>query len=335
MQSLNIIFPEKNRVEVREEEIPSLGDGQILVETRKSLISTGTECTCLKGDFAPGTVWDDWVQYPFAPGYCVAGRVLETAGDVTQFQSGDRVALRTPHRQYHVCRASKAFHIPDGVSDEEAVWFTMACSAQNGVRRAAHELGDVSVVIGLGLLGQLVVQYLRCSGAREVIAVDTSEKRLEMAAAHGATHTLALPVAEAAGEVERITRGRLADVVYDITGHPAVFAPALGLARTFGKLVLLGDAGTPSLQHLTHDVLSRSLQIIGAHAMNAPSIADKHQWWTNEHMTELFFAYLRRGQMRVSDLITHRYPPQQAPDAYDMLLTERTGAMGVILEWPL
>lgn len=333
MQSLNIVFTEKNKIEVLEEEVPTLGNGQILIETQKSLISTGTECICLKGEFDPGTVWESWVKYPFAPGYSAVGRVVEVANDVTQFQAGDRVALSSPHRQYQVCRADRAFPIPDGVSDEDATWFTLANIVQNGVRRAEHELGDVSVVIGLGLLGQLAVQYLRCGGAREVIAIDTSEKRLQMAAAHGATHTLALNVADACDEIKNITQGRMADVVYDITGHPAVFAPALGLARIFGKFVLLGDAGNPSQQHLTHDVLSRSLRIIGAHANNAPREANDYTWWTNQHMTGLFFTYLQRGEMKVSDLDTHRYTPQNAPDAYQMLMTDRAAAMGVLINW--
>jgi 2-desacetyl-2-hydroxyethyl bacteriochlorophyllide A dehydrogenase len=333
MQSLNIVFTDKNRVEVCEEPVPPLGHDQILVKTQKSLISTGTECICLKGEFDPGTIWESWVKYPFAPGYSTTGCVLEVADGVTTHRVGDRVALRSPHRQYHVCQAERALPIPDGVSDEDATWFALSCVVQNGVRRAEHELGDISVVVGLGLLGQLAVQYLRCGGAREVIAIDTSQKRLEMAVAHGATHTLAISVSDAHDEIENITRGRMADVVYDITGHPAVFAPAMGLARTFGKFVLLGDAGNPSQQHLTHDVLSRSLRIIGAHANNAPREANDHTWWTNRHMTELFFTYLQRGEMKVSDLVTHRYTPQNAPDAYQMLMTDRAAAMGVLINW--
>jgi len=57
-------------------------------------------------------------------------------------------------------------------------------------------MGDVVVVIGLGLLGQLVVQYCRLMGASEIIAIDTAAMRLDMAAAHGATRTLKMSAAE-------------------------------------------------------------------------------------------------------------------------------------------
>jgi threonine dehydrogenase-like Zn-dependent dehydrogenase len=138
------------------------------------------------------------------------------------------VAYRREHRQYFVVDAEEALLIPDGVSDEAATWFGLATITQNGIRRAQHDLGDSIVVIGLGLLGQLVVQYLKVSGAREFIAIDTSPARLAMAKAHGATHILETDVVGAREAVEEVTNGRMADVVYDITGHPTVFSPALG-----------------------------------------------------------------------------------------------------------
>ena len=103
------------------------------------------------------------------------------------------------------------------------------------------------MVVGLGILGQLVTQYLALSGARRVIVIDTAQKRLDFAIANGATHAIALPVGQARDEVSRITGGQMADVVFDITGHPAVLAPASLLLRKLGRLVLLGDSPTPSL----------------------------------------------------------------------------------------
>jgi len=140
-------------------------------------------------------------------------------------------------------------------------------------------------------------------------------------------------VGEAHAAVEELTGGRRADVVYDVTGHPAVFAPALKLVRKFGKLLLLGDSGNPSQQHLTADIVTRSLRIIGAHDTNPPAAPSDRDYWTNLHMQQLFLSYLERGQMRVNDLVTHRYAPQQAPEAYAMLETNRSSAMAVLFDW--
>jgi threonine dehydrogenase-like Zn-dependent dehydrogenase len=219
------------------------------------------------------------------------------------------------------------------VSDDEAAWFGMATIVQTGVRRAAHELGENVVVIGAGLLGQLVTQYVRLLGAREIIMIDTAAIRLSMALKHGATQSLQMPAAEAYQKVAELTRGRMADVVYDVTGHSAVFPVALQMVRNFGKMILLGDAGNPTEQRLTADVITRGLQIIGAHDRHAPAAPSDFAHWTKANMAALFFHYLEHRQMSVASMITHRYSPADARSAYQMLLTDRATAMGVVFDW--
>jgi threonine dehydrogenase-like Zn-dependent dehydrogenase len=122
-------------------------------------------------------------------------------------------------------------------------------------------------------------------------------------------------------------------VVYDVTGHPAVFASALPLARRFGTLMLLGDTGTPSLQTLTPDIVIRGVRILGAHDSFPPVLPSAETRWSAVQIFELFLTYLARGQMRVDDLITHHYKPAQAAEAYAMLQKERLTAMGVEFDW--
>ena len=333
MNSTSIVFTGRRQLEILSEPIPQVGPQQVRVRTQKSLISTGTELICYERRFEPGTHWDRWVQYPFRPGYSNAGIVEAAGSEVTALKVGDRIAVRAAHRQHFVTDASRALPIPDGISDDEATWFGLAGIVQNGIRRGEHELGDAIAVIGLGPLGQLVTQYSRLSGAREVIAIDTAPARLEMAARHGATHTLQMPATDALGPVKELTEGRGVDLVYDVTGHPAVFSAALRLPRRFGKVVLLGDAGTPSEQRLTPDVITRGLRIIGAHDNNPPPDAGDHFWWSHRNMARLFFTYLHRRQMNVADLVTHRYKPHQAQECYDSLAADRSGAMGVLFDW--
>jgi len=223
--------------------------------------------------------------------------------------------------------------LPEGVASEDGTWMPLACTTQLGIRRAALALGESVGVVGLGMLGQLVVQYLWLGGARRVVAIDTVTGRLETARAHGATHVLARSAADAREDVERLTGGKMLDVVFDVTGHPAVLAPSTRLLRRLGRVVLLGDTTTPSQQHLGPRVLADSLSIHAIHALMRPDVATEWNPWTAEEMTALFFDYLRQGRMRVGDLITHRHAPAEAPSVYAGLLRDRSSAIGVLFDW--
>ncbi len=177
------------------------------------------------------------------------------------------------------------------------------------------------------------MQYARLSGARRIIAVDPAEARLALARTNGADFALACSAGDALEAVQELTAGRLADVVYDVTGHPAVFPAALTLARRFGTVLLLGDTGTPSLQHLTGDVVTRGLRIVGAHDTNPPDTSSDYAYWSHAQMAALFFTYLSRRQMDVASLISCRLDARAAAEAYSLLITQRGTAMGVILDW--
>ncbi|MCC7409759.1 MAG: zinc-binding alcohol dehydrogenase [Phycisphaeraceae bacterium] len=333
MRGIGIVFTGKDQLEVQDTEVGDPKPDQVLVQASASLISTGTECICLQRNFAPGTNWEGWVKYPFHPGYSMVGQVLKVGDNVRTLKSGDRVLCSRPHAQYHLISADDAVLIPEGVSDAEAAWGKLAYITQHGFRRGDIKLGEVAVIIGAGLLGQLVTQYAGLSGAAEVVVVDTVPKRLEMAASHGATRTICKPIDQVQDDLKAITGGAMADVVFDVTGHWSVLPKALELLRRFGRLVIVGDTGEPEKQHLIHAVLGRDLTIMGAHDVNSPRQATDFTPWSQQAMTGLFYRYLAQGRMRVGDLITHTYRPTQAAEAYGLLTQRRAEAMGVIFDW--
>jgi 2-desacetyl-2-hydroxyethyl bacteriochlorophyllide A dehydrogenase len=341
MKSTKICFPEAGKVAVQDELVSPPAPGEVLCAAEKSVISIGTETFCLRGEFEEGTNWKDWVQYPFEPGYSMAGRVIAVGSGVDVLKEGDRIAAVVPHKQYFKVRVQAsyerpagAFHkLPEGISPEEGCWMLLAVTTQLGVRRAALELGETVGVIGLGILGQLVVQYLALSGARKIIAIDPVLSRVELATGHGATHGLATDAGSALKEIEAITGGKMLDAVFEITGHPAVLPQAIPMLRKLGRLVLLGDTPQPSSQHLAPGVVSNSLAILGIHGSMSPEHPSAYAPWTQNEMTDLFYDYLLRGRMNVKDLITSTISPFDAPRAYQQLLTDRSGQIGIILDW--
>ena len=331
--TLKVVFTDKEKTELHSSPLRAPAAGEILVRSTWTLISTGTETICYGRRFAPGTHWEQWVKYPFETGYSHTGVVEAVGSGVEQFTVGQRVASTGGHRQFIVGNASEFYPIPDGISDRDAAWLTLSYIVQNGIRRGEHELGEDIVVVGLGPLGQLAVQFLNLLGAREIVAVDPVQSRLDMAKAHGATQTLALDVDAVIEPITKLTRGRMADAVYDMTGNDKVFAGSLKLLRKLGKLVLIGDTGTPTGQSLTPDVIRNSLQIIASHATNTPPSDTVYAHWTRANMIALFFQYLKQGRMRVSDLNTHVFEPSECQTAYQKLLHDRTGTMGCHFKW--
>ncbi len=332
MDSRFVVFPAKQSCELQTEPAPEAGPGQIVTKTRVSLVSIGTESWCYRGEFDPDTSWASWVRFPFRPGYSNVGEVVQVGEGVERFRPGDRVFSFARHQEFaaHPADSPTLIRIPDEVSDEAAAWSKLATITQTGVRLGEHAMGDAAAVVGAGPIGQLVCQYLRVLGLREILVIDLAEPRLEIAAAHGATQTFCGSAADAQEFVKQHTDGRLADVVYDVTGHYAVLPLALKLVRNHGTLVLLGDSPHPSKQHLTQDVLARQVRIRGSHNENLPP---QHAYWTFPKQAELFLTYVRRGQMRVDDLITHKVKPEDAPTLFADLQKDRGAALGVLFDW--
>ncbi len=333
MHSHYIVFPQKEMVQVGVEEVTPAAPDEILGAATQSLVSIGTETNCLRGIFDPGTNWEEMVQYPFRPGYSMVGRVLAIGREVRGWQEGDRFTSRSPHAQFFKTKMADTHHLPDWIDDQDATWTRLAGTTQLGVRRAELRLGESVAVIGLGMLGQLVVQYAAVSGAWRVIAIDPAANRLDLAKAHGATHALALDAKSARTAVADITHGKMLDVVFDVTGHPAVLAPAVQLLRRFGRVVLLGDTPTPNQQFIGPGVVSNSISILGIHGTGHPTEASDFSPWSREEMASLFFDYIAQGRMRVSDLVTRCCSPLEAPQVYASLLRDRSQTVGVIFDW--
>jgi 2-desacetyl-2-hydroxyethyl bacteriochlorophyllide A dehydrogenase len=332
-QGHRTVITAPRQVVLEPEETAPVAPGNVLIQTQRTLISTGTELTALTGDFPPVSRWADYIRYPFTVGYSNAGTVLEVGEGVTGVQPGDRVVSMAPHATFVQYPANRLSRIPDGVEDEDAAFSILAEIVMNGVRRSRVTFGESVVIIGAGLLGQMAALFCRKAGAWPVIVVDTAEPRLPTALAMGATHALPVLAGAARSEVERLTKGRMADVVFEVTGHPLAIPGAFKLARPLGRVVMLGSSRGPTTVDFHDEVHTLGLEIIGAHNSTHPSVATPHHPWTTARHVELFLDWLAAREIALKPLITHRYSWRQTPEAFQMLLEDRTQALGVVLDW--
>ena len=321
-------FPRPGEVVVEDVEVAAPEAGQLRCRALASLVSTGTELACLRGEFDERTFWAEWVRYPFSPGYSMVSRVEEVGAGVTGIRPGDRVFSFTPHASEFVLDAAEATPLPAAVSDEQAVWSSLAVTTQWAVRRSGLVFGEVAVVVGLGLLGQLLVRYLRIAGARRIVAVDPDAARLELARAGGADQVLSMGADEAVAHL-----AGTADAVFEVTGHPAVLAPASELVRPLGRLVLVGDAPRPSLQTLGPRIVADGISVIGVHAGTAAEMATPSDPWSTPVMLDVFHELVASGRMDPAALLTREAAQASLPGLYHELQADRGRELGVLIRW--
>ncbi len=322
-----IVFPGKQQVALEQFEPPRVGRGQLAIRSLCSLMSTGTEGIVFNRLFEPDTHWNRWVKYPFYPGYALVGEVKEIGPEVEGFHVGDRVAARVGHASQQIVPATACYPVPNGIALQDAAWFALAKIAFAGARAAGHVLGDRVLIIGAGPIGQMTTRWAVAAGAEVVAIVDPVERRLEIARHGGATHCLSCPLDDCGTALAGVVGGHPLRVVIDSTGNPAVLSAATRLAPDQGRIVILGDTGTPSQQHITSDVIRRRLTIVGAH----DSYQDPE--WSEARVTQLFFQLLRSGRINMDGMNTHQFVPADCGQAYEIANTRRGETMGILFDW--
>jgi len=324
-----LVFTGKQQVSLESFDLAEPGPGQVRVRTELSLMSTGTENIVFNRLFDAGTHWDNWVKYPFYPGYSSIGTVEKAGEGVASLQPGDRVACRTGHRSSAVVAEAACLRVPAALPSEEAAWFALGKIAFHGAKAAAYGLGGSVLIIGAGPIGQMSLRWARAFGVADIVVIDAVADRMAIALAGGASATLVAGI-DREGVREEVTGacdGKLPQVVIDSTGNPVVFAAALGLAASGGKVVILGDTGQPARQSLTADVITRGLTIIGAHdGHNTPE-------WNDATIGQLFFRFATDGRISLSGLTSHRFKPEQCQEAYETANRDRAKTMGILFDW--
>ena len=143
----------------------------------------------------------------------------------------------------------------------------------------------------------------------------TRRARLDAAAAHGATHVLALAAGAARDAVAEATDGRMLDVVFDATGHPAVLSAASSWSAGSGAWCWSATRRRRSEQRLGPGVVSNAVAILGIHALTRPDVSDDFHPWSAGEIAGCSSTTSQQGRMRVDDLVTARRSPLDAPQS--------------------
>jgi predicted dehydrogenase/threonine dehydrogenase-like Zn-dependent dehydrogenase len=291
------------------------------------------------------------LDQPQAPGYSSAGTVISVGEGVTDLQPGDRVACAgagfAVHAEVACVPRLLVGRIPrrnagEEVPFDEAAFATLGAVALHGIRTAEVKLGDLVAVIGLGLLGHLTVQLLKAAGCR-VLGMDIDKSRAEFA-----VHLGADAVAPSASEFRDLcaeqSRGAGVDSVLITAETPS--SDPVNLAGTIAReraiVVAVGTVGIDIERTAYYEKeldfrISRSYgpgRYDAAYEQKGRDYPIGYVRWTETRNMEAFLQFLAEKKVNVAPLITHRFPIERAPSAYD-LITGNSGEpfLGVVIQY--
>jgi len=346
---------------------PAVPPDGVLVSTKASLISAGTEKTVVelarksllgKARERPDHVWRVLekvrqegvvatgqqvlakLDEPMPLGYSAAGEVIACGSRVPEFEPGQRVAVAGPHAGVIVAGRNLCARIPEPVSFEQAAYASVAAIALEGVRLAKVTLGERVLVIGLGLIGQITVCLLKAHGCR-VFGTDPEPSRLELAQHLGADQAAPGSPLEA---LRVFTDGQGVDAVV-ITAATSSNEPielAADAARVRGRIVLVGVVGLnlprpPFFAKELEFTVSASLGPGRGDALYEERGQDYpfgHVRWTARRNMEAALELMASAKLPVERLTTHRFEIEDAASAYDLITARREPFIGVLLQYP-
>ncbi len=260
-----VIFDKSGRVRVKDVPVPEIGDNELLVKNAFSVLSAGTEKSMISLMKKP--LWKMALDRPdltrqvldFAKssgvkktmdvvksrldvwhllGYSSAGTVVKAGKNAAGFGVGDRVACIgsgfANHAEYVAVPKTFAAKIPKGLKFDDAAFSGIGCIALQSIRQLEPQLGENIVVIGLGLIGQMVAQLLRANGCR-VIGIDIDREKT------GKSYIDVGITKNTIKNVMNATDGAGADgVIIAASSKKNLVNDAFDMCRKKGRVVLLG-----------------------------------------------------------------------------------------------
>jgi 2-desacetyl-2-hydroxyethyl bacteriochlorophyllide A dehydrogenase len=324
-------FTGQRRVDVVEEDVGEPGEGQVLVRTRYSGISSGTELTAYRGTNPYLTrYWDAdrrlftetsaTHDYPVAGwGYQEVGDVVHAGPDVAGLRPGDVVWGIWGHRSEAVVDATRlAGHVlPLGIEPIAGVFARLGAIGFNAVLDAGPLLGAHVVVFGQGVLGLLTTRLAVLAGA-SVIAVETLAQRRDLAMSAGARQALDPAVGEVAERVYESTGGRGADVCIEISGSYTALHEAIRASGQGGRVVASGFYQGPAAQlRLGEEFHHNRVQLVASQISGVcPGLAAR---WHVERLQRAFMDLVVDGRLDPLDLVTHLVDAAEVAKIFQLL----------------
>ena len=334
MSNRNIIFTSPCVAELIDKAVPTLKEREVLVKLAVSTISSGTERANLIGDPNTSVNRSGKVVFPRQCGYSSSGTVVAVGDKVTSVSVGDRVSCSwSKHAEYCKLSEDKVYKISDNIGFDEAAITHIATFPIAAIRKCRLEIGESAIVFGLGVLGLIGVQLLKCAGAVPIIAVDPVAERRQKALKLGADFALD-PFED--GFVERVKQitGKGVNVAIEVTGNGKGLDMALDCMARFGRVALLGCTRNSDFAiDFYQKVHCRGVTLIGAHTLARPDFESAPHSFTHIDDIKVVLNLCAKRDFTLTDIIKETHNPENCSAVYDRLVNDKNFPIGVQFDW--
>lgn len=331
--------------EIIEEPIPQPGQGQVLVRIVASMVSPGTQLTGIRevrsGD-APA------LTEPRRMGYQAAGVITELGSDIHHLKVGQRIACfggGALHTTFAVLPQNLCAVLPDDVSFEDASGMNLVLTAMQAYRRADPKFGELMLIVGLGVVGQLTGQIARAAG-QYVMGWDTLPGRLAIARQSAADLAIDPREADTLEQCTAFTQGLGFDnavLAIGGNGNKALQQVKAVMKVTpdghaMGSLVMVGGLEITTgwganLGNL--DLRSSARTGAGYHdtpwELGQTAYPNVFMRWTTQTNLQLALRMIADKRINPAQIISHKLPLKDFGKSIDLLLNEPDKTQAVVL----
>lgn len=279
-------------------------------------------------------------------GYSLAGEVVAVGQGAEEFTVGQRVACAgagyANHAEVNFVPRNLVVPVPDNVSLRDAAFATVGAIALQGFRQGQLQLGESACVIGLGLLGQLLVQILCAAGVR-VIGVDLLESRCRLAERLGAAAALTPKDPGLDPTIDRLTAGHGVDGVFIVAGGSDNSATemAVRIARDRARVV---DIGKTALDLPWNDYYLKELDVRFSRSYGPGRYDPVYEEqgidypigyvrWTERRNLSAFLELVRDGAVQIGPIVSAEYAFDDAERLYQDIATGGRDFLGIVLNY--
>ncbi len=323
---------EPGNLQVEEIPVPAIRADEVLVEVKAVGVC---------GSDIPRALYKGAYYKGLTLGHEFSGEIVECGANVQNWKKGDRVTVAplVPCNQCEYCLSGdyslcekynyygsrtdgamadfikvspdNLLRLPDNVSYEAGAMIDPAANAIHGLWRGGCKEGDVVAVFGLGAIGLFAIQFAKVLGAKQVIAVDIHQEKLDLAKQLGADVTVNSMQVDPVKEV--LARVGGVDFIIDTSGSPIAQNQAVSVAGKRGRVVFLGISNNELTlsKEAVNNLLRYELSLLGSWNSFSKPFPGREWTFTAEMM--------EAGKVVAEPIISHRYGLDQAPEVFEKI----------------